>query len=370
MILDISDEEFKRVFSNKQLHLPIRWNNYNFVDTLETLFNIYKNEVRKCRYSSVPYIPILVDLNKIDQTCELLITTVKHYLNGFPSKAFTSLKKLMTILQEKPLQTYHKSVLEQLQISDSRDPLHLYRVTCVNENTPYGRDRVFHTPYRMRSKISTSRYSIAGFPSLYLGTSLELCCEEVHYNPHEQFALASQFQLVRYYEYNNIFIKVIELAIKPQDFLNKKESDNFQNRNMRLFPRGRLSDTDLRSAYLLWYPLIAACSFIRVNKKDPFAAEYIIPQLLMQWVRSQIGSTKNSNTLIGIRYFSCASEKASDMGFNYVFPASGAQTKASFCPILTKAFMLTKPYYIHEYYNFWDCESALNNDNNLQFVEE
>lgn len=48
----------------------------------------------------------------------------------------------------------------------------------MDDVKPYSRTRVLHTPYNLRSKVSTSRYSIAGYPSLYLGTSLQLCCKE------------------------------------------------------------------------------------------------------------------------------------------------------------------------------------------------
>ena len=243
----------------------------------------------------------------------------------------------------------------------------IYRVTRVTDNIPYGRDRVFHTPYYLRSKVSTSRYSIAGFPSLYLGTSLELCCEEAQINPHEHFTIASRFQLNCDFERSNIEINVIELGIKPQDFLSIDRENNYL-RN-RTVSRDVLKKLDIYGAYLLWYPLIAACSFIRVNNKDPFASEYIIPQLLMQWVRSEMRTSKEENDrLVGIRYFSCASVRASDMGFNYVFPASGRQTSASFCPILSKAFKLTKPCFLHEYRDIYLCEEALRKNNDLQFV--
>lgn len=370
MIINISDEEFKRIFEDTQFHLPLRWHNIDFADTLRLLFDTYLFRLEQCDMYSNRYESVSYDNSEIYAVCSLLVSVVRHYSNGFPSKAFCTFKKLMRILERTPLKTYEKSIKEQFAIRNYRDSLNLYRVTCVNDNTPYGRKRVFHTPYYLRSKVSTNRYSIAGFPSLYLGTSLELCCEEVHYNPHEQFALASKFQIERNYEYNNTEIKVIELAIKPQDFLTEENHNDFYKKT-RLFPEGLLNKASLRSAYLLWYPLIAACSFIRVNKKDPFAAEYIIPQLLMQWVRLQLGSSSKENRqLIGIRYFSCASEKASDMGFNYVFPASGAQTDNSFCPILTDAFKLTRPYYIHEYNDIYACEMALKNDDHLSGVDE
>ena len=56
------------------------------------------------------------------------------------------------------------------------------------------------------------------------------------------------------------------------------------------------------------------------------------------------------------------------MGFNYVFPASGKHTKESFCPTLSRAFKLTKPYFLHEYRDIYSCEDALRKDNNLDFI--
>lgn len=179
-------------------------------------------------------------------------------------------------------------------------------------------------------------------------------------NPHKNFALASMFKLERTLEYTNTNIQVIELGVKPQDFLNLEY--NNENHQRQISP-SLLNASDIRSAYLLWYPLIASCSYIRTNKNDPFAAEYIIPQLLMQWVRNEIGSNSNDeyDQLVGIRYFSCASIKASDMGFNYVFPTSGQQKSAElpYCAVLTKAFRLTNPVYIHEYDNLYECEYNL-----------
>lgn len=132
-------------------------------------------------------------------------------------------------------------------------------------------------------------------------------------------------------------------------------------------------DSDIRSAYLLWYPLIASCSYIRIDKSDPFAAEYIIPQLLMQWVRNEIGSKKGGkrDQLVGIRYFSCASVRASEMGFNYVFPTSGKQKSAElpYCSVLLKAFRLTSPVYINEYDDLYTCERKLIQSNDLDFIK-
>lgn len=370
MILDISDKQFKRIFSDTKFHLPIRWNNKDFLYTLKEILDSYLEKVKQESSIHHPhgYADILIDISELKRVNNLILLAVEKYLDGFPAKAYRNIKDLMKILENTPLKTYYKSISEQLDGDQYRDPLNLYRITCVNDNVLYDRNRVFHTPYYLRSKVSTSRYSIAGFPSLYLGTSIDLCCEEVHLNPHQEFALVSRFQFERQFEINQTEIKVIELAIKPQDFSIEDIGNN--HRNNRYIKRSTLSDSSVRNSYILWYPLIAACSFIRVNKKDPFSAEYIIPQLLMQWIRSEINIPNSRyDRLVGIRYFSCASEKASEMGFNYVFPASGKKTQTSFCPTLAKAFKLTKPYYLHEFADTYSCERVLVNDNELDYIE-
>ena len=374
MIIDISDSTFKNVLNDKDLHLPIGWNGSDFATTLENLFNHYIKQIeQQSKTTGCDFPRVCVDVTVLKHVCDLLTMAVKHYLNGFPSKAYHFFEKAMHYLMKNPLKIYQKSVMEQFEPSRSRysidDNLQLFRVVSVADIKPYTRERVFHTPYNMRSKVSTSRYSIAGYPSLYLGTRLDLCCEEIHMNPHQGFALASRFKLERISEYTNTNIRVIELGVKPQDFL---PNDSRNENSGRRIPLQLLNDKKIRSAYLLWYPLIASCSYIRTNKHDPFAAEYIIPQLLMQWVRIEIGSNKYEkyDQLVGIRYFSCASVRASDMGFNYVFPTSGQQKSAElpYCAVLSNAFRLTHPVYIHEYDNLRDCERQLRNSNDFDFI--
>ena len=76
-------------------------------------------------------------------------------------------------------------------------------------------------------------------------------------------------------------IDVIELGIKPTDFLtfNHHYPSDWNNGDIinrrRILNEVNLNSHEILSAYLLWYPLIAACSFIRKNKNDPFASEYI-----------------------------------------------------------------------------------------------
>lgn len=373
MIIDISDSKFKNILSDEKLHLPIRWNGNNFLYTLHALFDYYADRINSLLNKKDLYLPRLyVDTDKINTVCRFIVEAVEHYLDGFPSKAYETFNMLMKILMNNPLKIYQKSVMEYFDDSYDRrnDKLKLYRVTGVPDNKPYDRTRVFHTPYDMRSKVSASRYSIAGYPSLYLGTSLELCCEEIRLNPYKDFALAAAFKLKRELVHTNTNIRVIELGIKPQDFVGAEPVNEMVLR--RTIPDDILKNEDVKSSYLLWYPLIAACSFIRTNKNDPFAAEYIIPQLLMQWVRTEMSRCGQDgyDQLIGIRYFSCASVRSSEMGFNYVFPTSGRQKSPQlpYCSVLTRAFKLTNPKYIHEYDSISSCQWYLSRLNDYDFI--
>ena len=109
MIIDISDEKFKKIFSDKRLHLPIRWNNNDFADSLKNLFEIYLNHVEKEHSLWDHSRTIKVNSQKIRQVCNLLHITVRHYLNGFPAKAFVTFKTLMSLLEENPLKHIKKA---------------------------------------------------------------------------------------------------------------------------------------------------------------------------------------------------------------------------------------------------------------------
>lgn len=209
MIIDISSNEFKNIFKNEKLHLPIRWNGDDFIKSLKRLYSDYHDLVMESYSEEVA--------QEVKYNYSIIIKAVKCYLNGFPARAYSKFKTLMETLMVQPLQLYEKSIYEQL-FDKYNDPLDLYRIVGVSDNKKYDRTRVFHTPYNLRSKVSTSRYSIAGYPSLYLGTSIDLCREEVRLNPYDKFEIASLFKLDRECYNSGVDINVIELALKPQDF--------------------------------------------------------------------------------------------------------------------------------------------------------
>lgn len=361
MIIEITKPNFKAIIQNSKFALPRRWDGSDFYETLKSLYNEYQLQISTYTSKSAQ--------QKVKTMCDNILKTVEYYHNGFPNKAFKHMGVVMKKLIRNPLKVYRKS--GWTEAFENNDPLMLYRIRNVQNNTLYCRRDIFHTPYNLRSKVSTCRYSISGYPALYLGTSLELCCEESKINNVQDFTIASRYKIERNMQYNNeMVIDVIELGIKPKDFMDH-ERPNLYNEdntivNSRRFNEIDLNSIEVMSAYLYWYPLIAACSFIRVNKNDPFAAEYIIPQLLMQWVRNESEDEK----LIGIRYFSCASERISELGFNYVFPVSGEKDFCynKYCKVLANVFKLTNPVYMHEFSSIADCEFHLQNTTEFEKI--
>ena len=204
--------------------------------------------------------------------------------------------------------------------------------------------------------LAVPRELVLGKHPVVHAHGFDLALEETSANPAQ--VIVSRFKLDR--AQPEINIQVLELGIKPQDF---SPTGLQRENNLRLFgEHGQQSRSSLdlgqsyvRSTYLRWYPLIAACSFIRANKSAPFASEYIIPQLLMQWIRTQC----KRNHLVGLRYFSCASARASDMGFDYVFPVSNGKCEGGYCSVLRDSFSLTEPVYLRDYKELWQCEEEL-----------
>ena len=349
------EASFLSVMQEDIFHLPKIRSEKDYYSDVEVLFGKYLDEIKS--------ILIKNELKKVEGISTGLLEVIKAYNNGLPHQAYEKLKAVMVTV--KGLKVFQKSGIYTKYDLDQDDPLRLYRVRGVSEYRKYRRMEIFHTPYYLQGKVATCRYSISGYPSLYLGTSLELCLKESKLQ-YDSLVIASRFKMNRSTRHNgNINIQVIDLSVKPQDFLTKSPRE----RNLEFF---RNDNAEFAKQYLYWYPLIAACSFIRKSKSDPFSPEYIIPQLLMQWARERYVSTDSQKELVGIRYFSCASRETAELGFNYVFPVSGerdATLSNDYCSVLANSFELTQPIIIEkEKLNFY--QKSMKNERSLDKVNE
>lgn len=233
-----------------------------------------------------------------------LVDTIKsaisNYYDGKPASAFSEL--------EKGLKSNIKNFEEILNVRDFFPETDFYRIRIHKLNFPLLPENFFHIPFDLRGKIKTQRFSIPGFPSLYLGTSSYLCWEELS-RPN-----LNDFQIVRLK--NTELLKVIDLAPPKGDKISPYEYYK----------------------YLMIWPIVFACSVRVRDYEDYFKPEYIIPQLLLQWVRKD-------NRIDGISYQTTHinfKESLSKGEFlNVVLPVKENKTRG-LCSELEKKFLMTE----------------------------
>ena len=94
--------------------------------------------------------------------------------------------------------------------------------------------------------------------------------------------------------------------------------------------------------YIKMYPLILACSFVNQSGKVPYKQEYIIPQMLMQWVQ------RNSDFAQGISYFTCTdttTQTSMWCAYNIVIPALPPFDAQKYSSTLREHFCWSLPQY-------------------------
>jgi hypothetical protein len=227
--------------------------------------------------------------------------TVLLYLDGKINEAYNHLSSTLNHERKR-----FYEIINQLNIDHQKN---FYRIRRQRNNTLFTPQELFHIPFELRGCVRNQRFSINGFPSLYVSSNLYTCWEELH-RPD-----LNNFQAMRLR--NIVELNVLDLT--PP-----------------LIPR--IIDRN-HYRYLLIWPIIFACS-IRVQKPDDiFKPEYIIPQLLLQWVR------QNDN-IDCIRYYSTNIDRynsASKGDFsNYVFPVK-TNAKLGYCAELQSLFRHTQP---------------------------
>lgn len=196
----------------------------------------------------------------------------------------------------------------------------LFRVRSNNSYTLYERNEMFHIPFEKRGLVSNQRYSISGYPCLYIGSSIYGCWEATGRPNIDTFNVVS---LKTTQDLNFIDLRIP--TITNLKFLN---SDFF---------------------YQLVLPL--ACSLEAKSSSDTFKPEYIIPQnVLSSIIKRNNNSEANNKHDIhwsGIIYTSNIYNQKKcifndkDKLINIVMPIVTSQEEG-LCPVLKKSFRITE----------------------------
>lgn len=230
-----------------------------------------------------------------------LIKSIKEYYNGNPYKAYKEL--------DKTLRNDLKDLYVIIKQKNYSSKENFYRIRIKEENYTLSKKELFHIPFELRGKVSTQRYSIPGFPSLYLGRTLYVCWEELN-RPKIDTIQVCRLE-------SNKSIKFLDLT--PPVISN-------ENITQELY------------RYFMTFPLVACCSVKVKDYSDTFKPEYIIPQLLLQWVR-------NNDRIDGIRYKSTHIDpelyKQEGELFNLVLPVKEYKNMGH-CNQLKSMFQMTE----------------------------
>jgi hypothetical protein len=209
----------------------------------------------------------------------------------------------------------------------------LYRVRKTSE-TNLGKKDFFHLPFEKRYKVATQRYSIPGLPCLYLSGSLYTCWEEMGRPPFHELQAAA------FWVKDGKVVKVLNFSDRPQrlPFFSSMKKDGTIDP-----PTGGVSVKFLEeriAANIVLWPLVAACSIVVQHRDAPFKPEYLIPQMLLQWVT-------NNDDFNGVCYFSThvrGNPTTHPLPIcNLVFPAKVIRPSGR-CEHLCDIFKMTEPY--------------------------
>jgi hypothetical protein len=242
---------------------------------------------------------------------ELISQSISEYLIGRPKKAYEKLEKAMNSIR------YHDGKLEYFQgFQITRNASYrFYRIRESDTRQAFSRKELFHVPFSKRRQIHTKRYSIPGLPSLYLSNSVYVAWEELN-RPKFESIHASLFVLEQNLNCLNL----------TTDIYVRTESIHSTNR----------AYDNLISA-IFRFPLVLACSVKVNNSKDVFRPEYIVPQMLLQWVSEEDND-------MGIAYSSSHVDLTNnnyDGRFrNYVIPVKTHNKE--YCSELSQMFKMTE----------------------------
>ena len=253
----------------------------------------------------------------IQKLFDQLVEIIEEYLSGRSKEAYEKFS---------------------LMIADYRSSIHdlsykyptenkFYRMRKSNTSKEERKD-MFHISFGERHLVSSQRYSIAGVPNLYLGNTSYVCWLELE-KPNLDDIYVSVFS-------NQEELNILDFAITFDILLS--------NNNI---PQEKLL------AFFTLFPLIFACSFKKQHSDAKFNIEYIIPNMILQWLSIE------KDYFNGIRYFSTkmTHDSIDSKGINIVLPPkenTKSLKKGEYCDRLKRFFKLTKPAH-------WSLLSSLQN---------
>jgi hypothetical protein len=308
-------------FEHPTVQFPLERSDEDFEGFVEKKLNDYVSLIRDMNPGDNITTSIKREANKIDELCNLIRNAIHDYLRGLPHVAYARLDAGIRVIGAE----FRRLISENV---DHSSMCELYRMRLESQpGATFTKGDLFHIPFQLRHKVKRQRYSIPGLPCLYLGGSLYICWEELRRPSFESIHVA------RFQPAPGQTISILNFEQRPP--------------HTAQFIRGNVPNANehptLRAGYCalaVCWPLMATTSIRRKHGDSPFIVEYIVPQLILQWI-----TENNDPDLDGIAYssVSCKTHVASPpiIG-NFVFPAKEIGS-SGYCPRLLRKLAMTTP---------------------------
>ena len=287
---------------------------------------------------------VLSDIRQaIEQNFAFISAVLTHHENADPKAAQIAFDALMenikddlfigTIDDWTRIIVGDKSYYTGFRITRGNEFFRVRPVESFSNEIGDNADELFHIPISKRQNASNARFSLAGFPSLYLSTMLPLAWQETGY-PIKYYYSEYQYE----YKYDD--------SLKNREVANELQFVSLYSPNeiVRWGAATKYNNFDLWlkviARYIKTYPLMLACSFVNASGHAPYKQEYIIPQMLMQWIQ------RNSDTVQGITYFTCLDTSAVTDGwcaYNIALPALPPHDNKKYSVMLKERFRWSRP---------------------------
>lgn len=216
---------------------------------------------------------------------------------GLPSTAYAQLRNLLGD---------YKNQLMWVNIPVNTT---FYRMRLIDgRRTNIKYKEMFHVPINKRRMVKTQRYSIPGFPCLYLGNSIYGCWEEMG-RPMMSNCWVSKLS-------TKAEIQLLDLRIPDES--------TFQSKFLE---------------YVQLFPLLIASMIPVKDNEDVYKPEYIIPQLLIEWLIKE----KKDGVYYTSAHKSVDFEYPSEKSDNVAIPVKEPLKGKMNCPLLATLFRITHP---------------------------
>jgi len=275
-------------------------------------FAVYLEEIPKKEYEKIGISSNSVK-KKVSNIYTVMSSAVKSFNRGFIVDAYTSIYKLL-------FEDNNNKFLLEHSISANT---FFFRLRESKKDYLFTKEEMFHIPFELRQKTGNQRFSISGYPCLYLGSSIYGSWEELHRPP-----------------------------ISTSNIVGIKNTKTLKLLDFRIPLKIETEDDILRTAFAI------ACSIKVQNPNDPFKPEYIIPQsILHSLVKYNQGEMEIGNRGIhGIIYRSTHINNEStvyrdyELFNNIVIPVVNVEEKNNgFCETLCDEFFISNPTSLNTY---------------------